>query len=422
MRPHLVKNRTWYSGTHLVAARFLSLVMGIVVALTPATGAADSLVTLTGNSAPVPADYFCLNILFHPLTKVPWPAVPFVGWRLSHAGWPDLEPQKGQWNFALLDRYAGWAQDHHAEILMVLAFSPQWASSSPDAKTDTLPGISGVPRDMEDWKMFVRTVATRYKGRIHHYEVWNEPNRPQSWTGDVDTMIAMLREASQIVREVDPTNTVIAPAPEAEKGLPWFEEFLRKGGAQYVDVLAYHFYVGADPPEAQLALIQKVKRIMAQFHVDTKPLWDTEAGWHDPRPFPSDELAAAYVARAYVLHWAAGVSRFYWYAWDNHSWTSLELTEKDNTTLRPAGNAYRTIEKWMNGSVLSRCADASDGTWVCDLTRNGTPLHIVWNTTGKSTFSVPASWHVANLEALEGGTNAIQGTSVAVGVEPLLFQ
>jgi hypothetical protein len=232
----------------------------------------------------------------------------------------------------------------------------------------------------------------------------------------------MLREASQLVREVDPNNTVIAPAPEAEKGLLWFEEFLRKGGAQYVDVLAYHFYVGANSPEAQVALIQKVKRIMTQYHVDTKPLWDTEAGWHDPRPFPSDELAAAYVARAYLLHWAAGVSRFYWYAWDNHSWTSLELTEKDNTTLRPAGNAYRTIERWMTGAILNRCADTSDGTWICDLTRNGTPLHIVWNTAGKSTFSVPTSWHAANLEALEGGTSVIQGTSVAIGVEPVLFQ
>ena len=41
--------------------------------------------------------------------------------------------------------------------------------------------------------------------------------------------------------------------------------------------------------------------------VEDKPIWDTELGWAEPKPFPSDEMAAAYVARSFILSWAAGI-------------------------------------------------------------------------------------------------------------------
>jgi hypothetical protein len=379
-------------------------------------------VTLPGNSTPVPESLFSLNILFHPLTKVPWPAVPFGGWRMSHVNWPDLEPQKGNWYFTLLDRYVDWGQQHHVQILMALTYTPQWASSTPDAKTDSQPGISGVPRDMDDWRNFVRTVGTRYKGRIQQYEIWNEPNRPQSWAGDVDTMIAMTRDASTILKEIDAANIVIAPAPEEEKGLPWLNEFLRKGGGQYVDAISYHFYVGMNPPESLIPLIQKVERAMKEYHVDDKPLWNTEAGWLGPNPLPSSELPAAYVARAYLLNWAAGVSRFYWFAWENHHFAPIELIQKDNTTFTAAGKAFGQIQQWMLGAVLNRCASSADGTWICDFDRNGTPTHIVWNTAGNKSFSVPSGWQVSRITTLDGASSQSQTDSAVIGAQPVLIQ
>jgi hypothetical protein len=382
----------------------------------------DTGVTLAGNPSPVPASLFSLNILFHPLTKVPWPAVPFVGWRMSHVNWPDLEPQKGNWYFTLLDRYVDWGQQHHVQILMALTYTPQWASSTPDAKTDSQPGISGVPRDMEDWRNFVRTVGTRYKGRIQQYEIWNEPNRPQSWAGDVDTMIAMTRDASSILKEIDPANMIVAPAPEEEKGLPWLNEFLRKGGGQYVDVISYHFYVGMNPPESLIPLIQKVESAMKQYHVEDKPLWNTEAGWLGPNPLPASELPAAYVARGYILNWAAGVSRFYWFAWENHHYAPVELIEKDNITITPAGKAFSQIQQWMVGAVLHRCGSSADGTWVCDLDRSGVPAHVVWNASGNKTFVIPPDWQVSGITSLAGISSQRQGNTTAIGVQPVLIQ
>jgi hypothetical protein len=401
------------------------VLFAIIIFVSKPTSAGDDPVVLTPNAGPVPASLFCLNILFHPLTKVPWPAVPFAGWRLSHTNWADLEPQKDNWYFTLLDRYADWADQHHTEILMPLAYTPTWASSVPDAKTDVEanapPGLSGPPQNMEDWKNFVRTIATRYKGRIHVFEIWNEPNRPQSWVGDVDTMITMTQQAREILKEIDPHNIVVAPAPEQERGAPWLEEFLRKGGARYVDVIAYHFYVGQKPPETMVPLIQKVRGLMAQYHTGERPLWNTEAGWLGPNHLPAGE-AAGYLARAYILNWAGGVNRFYWYAWEAHNFTEVQLTEKDNTALTPAGVAYRTVEQWMIGSVLNRCVNSSDGFWVCDLSRNGSESHIVWNPGSDRTFTLPQNWNATRIIDLQAHESPFSGNSISVGAQPVLLQ
>jgi hypothetical protein len=127
---------------------------------------------------------------------------------------------------------------------------------------------------------------------------------------------------------------------------------LSKGGGQFVDVIGYHFYVTPRPPEEMVPLIRQVRQIMLDNGAGDKPLWNTESGWAQPKPFPSQTLAASYLARAFILNWATGVQRFYWYAWDNHGWASLETTEPDSRTLTPAGQAYGVIQNWLVGARL----------------------------------------------------------------------
>src|ERR1700678_2786388 len=73
-----------------------------------------------GPNEPVPASYFSMNILFHPLNHVPWPVVPLGGWRVAHVNWADLQSEKDRWYFDLLDKYVQWSQEHHTPILMPL--------------------------------------------------------------------------------------------------------------------------------------------------------------------------------------------------------------------------------------------------------------------------------------------------------------
>lgn len=370
----------------------------------------------------IPATYFGMHI-HNAGTKTPWPTVPIPAWRLwdAHVTWADLEPAKDRWNFDGLDNYVRMAQEHDTEILLTFGYTPPWASARPAERSASKPGFAAEPKDMDDWRTFIRTVASRYKGRIHAYEIWNEPNLRLFWTGNIEQMVAMTRTASEIIHEVDPRAMVVSPSATTTAGASWLSEFLKMGGGTYVDVIGYHFYVYPEPPESMMKLIQTVRRIMTDNGVGGKPLWDTETGWSTPKPFPSDDLAAAYLARAYVLTWSAGVQRLYWYAWDNHGWVSLETTETDNHTLRSAGRAYQVMETWIIGARMSECTQEEDLTWICGLSRSGIRQWIVWNAAQLKRFAVPASWHADSFVPLLGAPEAVNGSSLEVGQLPILI-
>jgi len=378
---------------------------------------------------PIPPSFFGMHI-HHivaragtaPLT--PWPSTPVPELRLwdAQVTWPDIEPQRGEWRFDTLDKSVEIAQKHNTAVMLTLAFTPAWASARPQEPVGYNPGWAAEPANLEDWRSFVQAIATRYKGRIHIYEIWNEPNvTNEYWTGSMEQMIALVREAHQIIKSVDPSAVIVSPSATTESGLPWLSEFLRKGGGQYVDVIGYHFYVYPADPEAMVPLVQKVKKIMLSNGVARMPLWNTESGWAAPKPFPSEDLAAGYLARAFILNWASGVQRLYWYAWDNHNWVSLETTEKDDTTLTPAGRAYGIIQKWLIGARMTACSEDADHTWICRLERNGSPQWIVWDPNESKSFELPSSWHAEYVTSLLHKRSGLKGSSLYVGPMPQLL-
>jgi len=359
----------------------------------------------------------------NPLT--PWPSVSVPEWRLwdARVTWPDLEPSKGRWKFDVLDRSIAMAESHHTEVMLTLGFTPLWASARPRERVGYNPGWAAEPSDIEDWRTFVLTVATRYKGHIRIYEIWNEPNlRDHYWTGSVSQMVELVHVAHDAIKSIDPTAIIVSPSATTRNGLPWLSEFLSTGGGQYVDVIGYHFYVNPAPPEDMVPLIHDVEQVMADYGEGDKPLWNTESGWADPKPFPSEDLAAAYLARAYILNWMAGVQRLYWYAWDNHGWVSLETTEADNRTLKSAGRAYGVLQEWLVGSRMVGCNSDADHTWTCELNRRGSPRWIVWNTGRTRPFVPPASWHATSVTTLLQAVRELNASSIAISPMPELFK
>src|SRR5262249_4911109 len=194
---------------------------------------------------------------------------------------------------------------------------------------------------------------------------------------------------------------IVSPSATADFGVPWLGEFLKKGGGQYVDVIGFHFYVNPHTllPEDMLPVIQRVREVLASNGLTSKPLWNTETGWLRPAKFESDELAAGFLARAFILSWAAGVERFYWYAWDNQ--TTAIITYKESArTVTPAGSAYKTLEQWLVGAKMQSCSSTSDRTWTCQLERSGKKEWIVWNTQGNQKFGVPRTWKTGSVTRL----------------------
>jgi len=407
----------------MISKRFvqvsLSNFLALILAVTPARAVSESR-SVTPPAAVIPAELFGMH--FHHLgNTTPWPAVPVSQWRLwdAYAAWPNLEPSKNRWRFEMLDRYVAIAAEHHVGLLLPLGLSPTWASARPLEKSTYAPGNAAEPRDIEDWRTYVRTVVQRYKGRIQAYEIWNEPNLKQFWSGNVDQMILLTAEAARIIRSIDPQALLVSPSPTQDRGIAWLSEFLSKGGGTVVDVICYHLYVAPQPPESTFELVSGIRRLMLSAGIADKPIWNTEAGWFLPKPFPP-ELASAYVIREFVVNWAAGVQRVYWYAWDNHGWVSLETTQRDSSTLAPGGDAYAVAFRWLVGSRMLSCSRDGQQTWICEFERDHNRRWLVWNDSGLRSFRVPQQWHAQNSELASGAREPIRDNAVEIGPTPIL--
>jgi len=393
------------------------LVLTIAVLLNPVF-AAD----LQPPAAAIPGTYFGLHI--HHLesaTPTPWPSMPVPTWRLWDAGvnWPDLEPDKLQWRFDRLDRYVSLAEKHGTSVLLPLGGSPPWASARPAAPSPYQAGFSAEPANLDDWRTYVRTVVSRYKGRIRAYEIWNEPNLKDFWSGTTDQMVALTKEASQIIHAVDPKAIVVSPSATADFGIPWLVEFLKKGGGQYVDVIGYHFYV-AKLPEELVPLIQRVQQVISENGLASKPLWNTEMGWIAASRPDSEEVAGGVLARAYILAWATGVQRFYWYAWDNQSMGITTYNEAEHR-VTAAGRAYESVQQWLVGARMDSCTESAEHNWTCQLSRAGKKQWLVWNPQGNHKFDVPTAWRVRSVTPLLHERRSLTGPSIDIGPVPALL-
>lgn len=420
------------------AIRLLSVAAGIALIYPVAMRRSGAQYLDRPPARPVPQEYFGMHI-HRADAGTPWPVVPFGSWRLwdAYAAWPDLESKKGHWEFARLDKYVAMAALTKVEILLPLGLSPTWASARPDEPSSYKPGYAAEPLRLEDWRNYVRTVAERYKGRIHTYEVWNEVNLKGFYTGSVHQMVELARIAYETLKEIDPDIIVVSPSVTGEvRQTEWLDKYLAIGGGKYADVIGYHFYIPRSEPEAVLPVINKVKSIMRKHSVAQKPLWNTESGWWienkdtsrglgaagaDWRKLDEQE-SAAYVARALILGWAAGISRFFWYAWDNFDMGLIEPMDK---SIKLAGRAYGQTVAWMRGAVFYGCSK-TDGLWVCELTdAEGRRSRIVWRQDGKDVeWQIPSSWGAKQAELLDGKTLKFSSLSmtISIGQLPLLIR
>lgn len=306
-----------------------------------------------------------IGVHIHRAVKTPWPDAPIGAWRLWDAGvsWRDMERRRGDIDFNRLDLWVRLAETKGAEVVYAFGVTPRWASARPDEAGAYGEGSAAEPASIEDWRNFVRAVATRYKGRIRVYEVWNEPNWKNFYTGSWATMADLTREVARIVKEIDPGARIVLPALASADGLTRIDALLATGVANHVDVIGYHFYTGHRPPEVMFDMVQKLKSSLDRAGVRDKPIWNTEFGWLvqgagrtiDPAvagfskkdPVYSEAMAASFLARAIFILESQGVSRSFFYAWDNESMGAFDPKTEQIKPSFPI--ALRAVDRWRQG-------------------------------------------------------------------------
>ena len=96
---------------------------------------------------------------------------------------------------------------------------PEWAVASTGTcgtNGNSSDACTGMVANMSDWTNYVTALVQRYDGKHGHgriliYEIWNEPNNAQDWTGTQEQLAALARQVVSIVRANDAAQGVNPP-------------------------------------------------------------------------------------------------------------------------------------------------------------------------------------------------------------------
>ena len=113
--------------------RKLRLILNVIMSIAALLGAAlppASWAQATRSSTDrIPDSYFGLHVqrivqtqpwYTHGDKITPWPSIKYGSWRLwdAYVAWPNLEPERGKWNFKTLDRYVDLAEKAGIDLVL----------------------------------------------------------------------------------------------------------------------------------------------------------------------------------------------------------------------------------------------------------------------------------------------------------------
>jgi hypothetical protein len=192
--------------------------------------------------SPVQKEFFGLIIhRAHITTR--WPALAFGSLRLwdSYLKWMDIQPAPNTWNFDNFDRQVELAIGQGVEMIHTLGQTPTWATVTPAERHAYGLGSGGMPHDLANWRTYVAKVASRYRGKIAGYEIWNEPKYSEGgkckgtifFCGSPEDLVKLTEIAYSAIKQADPNALVLSPGfTDGLHGVARLDQYLAAEGGQ----------------------------------------------------------------------------------------------------------------------------------------------------------------------------------------------
>ena len=206
-----------------------------------------------------------------------------VKWVRVDLGWASFQEggrgSYSDWYAKRVDRIVDEAATRGIKVLGTIWWTPGWANGGA--------GRGAPPHDPQDFGNFARWVANRYQGRVAAWEIWNEPNLDDFFTGTAGDYVDLLKAAYPAIKEADPAAQVVLGGP-SYNDTKWLSKVYEAGAQGYFDVMSTHPYQGeADlHPEApddgtiwRIAHTKAVHALMERYGDGDKKIWFTEYGW-----------------------------------------------------------------------------------------------------------------------------------------------
>jgi hypothetical protein len=317
------------------------------------------------------------------------------GWIRQEFPWEDIEIH-GRGDFedrrndhdgdGQVDEISAWdkydnivdlAEKYQIEMIVRLSTPPHW--SQPPVTTP-----QGPPQDVQDFVNYAVAVARRYQGRVHYYQIWNEPNIYPEWgeqSINPQGYADMLCRTYQALKVVDPEIKVLTAAigPTIDLSgrdaydLLYLQRLYDFGISECYDILsaqAYGLFSGPTDRRMRTVLMNFarpawLRDVMVANGDAEKPIWISEAGWN-PVPTAAEapdiagretygtatmQQAADWIPLAYqraLSEWSWMGVMSYWYfkrpddSEKNQSWYYFRLVEPDFTPT-PLYESFQTM-------------------------------------------------------------------------------
>lgn len=303
----------------------------------------------------------------------------------------------------------------------------------------TTGGLPSTPEQRAAFVKYAVWTATRLKGKVFDYEVWNEWNiGANSWSdvryGDPVQYVALLKEVYAALKGVDPNIRVVGGAIAGWDD-KWTEEMLRAGGGQYMDVISIHPYAYPHPPEQHIAYLKRF-RDLVNFYRPGLPIYITEIGWpnHTGDKATAEWKASVFLTRFYLLLGEIDQVKGVW--WYNVIDSGTDRTNREHNfgllradmtpklpacTMRETQKALRG-SKYISGATFSKAGVSYRRVTYqnCDASYT----HAVWAEAGGGTVTVtvPAGGF-KEVQCEPTTRSAMPGTrSFYVGISPVLIR
>ena len=235
-----------------------------------------------------------------------------LGWVKQQVAWREVENQPGLYFWTDLDAMVATMHDRGLSILFSVVKAPDFYKAPEKRGT-----VQGPPTDPTHMRTFMRELATRFKGRVQAYEIWNEENLAAEWGTIDDTAYAdfveLLKQAYIGVKEADPDAIVVLGALTptgvfaSEVGVDdaiYFEQLLAVNDgevANYFEALGIHPNGGPNAPDDTVDdpthsdatcegrwsehpsfffnRYQQLYQALLDAGITDKTIWITEFGW-----------------------------------------------------------------------------------------------------------------------------------------------
>lgn len=341
--------------------------------------------------------------------------------------WRELQPEPGPINWEKLDKVVANAQAGGAtEIQYVLGSTPEWAASTLNNKGEVRgSGSASYPKSDGAYLNFARQVVQRYKGKITSYQVWNESDLPDFYAGPPGKLADLTAQTYKLVKCLDP-GALVASAGlvprEGRYGPDSFEDKYLAGLKSHgwpIDAFVVSMYPVNLDANLRGEYVKLVETALARNEAPPRQIWESEANFfaESGKPFPT-QTQNNLVARTYISSQEIGVSRTYWFSWEQQiSILGIRLTMPAGVPT-PAATAYRTIQSWMAGQKWQGCKQ-QQGVDVCGVGAGNS--RIIFRNSGQSRVSAPSG--SKQICTLDGKCQQLRaGATVVANQEPKLIK